>query len=94
MRKSTELLFWVLLVSSVLCAGYGLLVYHLTPLLVHDTLHVAGQQLNDVQRSALYPALLKAYRPPIFGSAAVLTLWIVYAVIVRSRYFSSRENQR
>ena len=80
-----DFILWILLFASVACAGWGLLVYNLTPMLVHDTLHGVGQ-LNDAQRDVLYPALLKAYRVPIFGAAGVSLGWIVYAVIVhRSR---------
>jgi len=48
-------------------------------MLVHDTMHVVGQQLTDAQLEALYPALMKAYRPIVFGGAFVLGAWIVLA---------------
>ena len=65
----------------MVCVGWSLHVCNLTPTLVHDTLHGVGQ-LNDAQRNALYPALLKAYRPIVFGCAAALAAWILFAVFV------------
>lgn len=73
--------FGVLLLGSLVCVGYALIVYNHTPMLVHDSLHGVGQ-LNDAQREALYPALLKAYRPIVFGCAAILLAWILFAVFV------------
>ena len=74
-------IFTVLSLVSVMGAGWALLVYSLTPTLVHDTMHVVGQQLTDAQQEALYPALMKAYRPIIFGGAVVLIAWIALAGI-------------
>jgi len=70
-----------LLLASIICVGYALLVYSHTPMLVHDTLHGIGQ-LNDAQREVLYPALLKAYGPIVFGCAIALLAWIIFAAVV------------
>jgi hypothetical protein len=76
--------FTVLTVGSLICAGYFVLVYSLTPMLVHDTLH-GIQPLTDQQRESLYPALLKAYRPVLFGCSLALVGWIAFAaMLVRS----------
>jgi hypothetical protein len=87
MKASPKLLwsvFGLLAIVSVGCMGYGLLVYDLTLVLVHDTLHEVGQ-LNDDQRNALYPALLNAYRPVLVGLALTILGWITFsAVILRS----------
>jgi hypothetical protein len=84
MNKRSKIIwfiFGVLLIGSVVFVGWALRVYNLTPMLVHDTLHGVGQ-LNDAQRDALYPALLKAYRPIVFGCAAALAAWILFTVFV------------
>ena len=97
MNKRSEIIwmaFGVLLLGSLVCVGYALLVYHHTPMLVHDTLHGVGQ-LTDAQRDALYPALLKAYRPIVFGCATALLAWILFAAFVlRSlrRYAPAHDN--
>jgi len=82
MGKPTKflwMLFGALVLGSLACVGYSLFVYHFTPLLVHDTLQ-GVEQLNDAQAQALYLALMKAYRPAVFGCATALLAWILFAV--------------
>jgi hypothetical protein len=84
MSKKSEiiwLMFGILLLGSLVVVGWSLNVYHHTPMLVHDTLHGVGQ-LSDTQREALYPALLKAYRPVVFGGAGALLAWILFTMFV------------
>jgi hypothetical protein len=82
MSKQSYILRWLftlLAFISVIGAAWALWVYNLTPMLVHDTMHVVGQQLTDAQQEALYPALMKAYRPIVFGGAFVSGAWIILA---------------
>jgi hypothetical protein len=82
-REITWVVFTVLFLGSVACSGYGLLVYHHTPMLVHDTLHNV-QQLTDEQGESLYPALLKAYKPVVFGFLGASIGWAVFTALVIS----------
>ena len=79
-------IFTILALVSLTGAAYAVLVYVHTPMLIHDTMYVIGQELTDPQRDALYLALLKAYRPIIFGGAAVVIGWTaLVAVVLRGK---------
>jgi hypothetical protein len=77
-----NLLFTLLAFVSLIGAAWAVWVYLHTPLLIHDTMHVVGQQLTEPQRNALYPALGKAYRPIVFGGAIVVVAWVILAGVL------------
>ena len=88
MSKRSHILwpiFTILAPVSIMGAAWALWVYSLTPTLVHDTMHVVGQQLTDAQQDALYPALTKAYRPIVFGGTFVVIAWIALAGVALRR---------
>lgn len=83
MNKRNELIwsiFGLLTVCSLGGVGWALHVFNLTPMLIHDSLHRVGQ-LNDAQRDALYLAILNAYRPIVFGGAAILLAWFLFTLL-------------